>query len=345
MNRQRLLKILFWLVALALLITVLLSVPLADTLDALRLLTWQRVLLLIAINLVVLALFNARWWAILRGYGYKLPFRALFGYRLATFGVSYFTPGPQFGGEPLQVLLVEKEQQTPRATAVAALTLDKSIELLVNFLFLLTGVILIMQQQLLDGAVAVAAILVIVLILLVPGGYLVAIANGRSPFNWTAGRLGAASIWHNRPAWQERFERGGATVRESESEMSSLLHRSPGTLIFAVLVSIAAWALMITEFWLMVSFLGAPLSPIQLIMAMTAARVAILLFLPAGLGALEVSQVVAFGAIGLNPALGISVSLLIRARDVFIGGAGLWWGSRKLSANYLTNESQPDSET
>ncbi len=345
MNRRQLLKILFWLLALGLLLTVLLSVPLADTLDALRLLTWQRVLLLIAINLLVLALFNARWWAILRGYGYRLPFHALFGYRLATFGVSYFTPGPQFGGEPLQVLLVEKEQQTPRSTAVAALTLDKSLELLVNFLFLLTGVILIMQQQLLNGAAAVAAILIIVLILLVPGSYLAAIANGRSPLSWTAGRLGNMAFLQDRPAWQERFEVGGNTVRQSESEISSLLHRSPGTLIFAVLISIAAWMLMIVEFWLMASFLGASLSPIELIMTMTAARVAILLFLPAGLGALEVSQVIAFGAVGLNPALGISISLLIRARDVFVGGTGLWWGSKKLSANYLTKESQPECES
>ena len=80
MNRQRLLKVLLWLAALILLIVVLRNVPLTDTLNALRRLTWQRVFLLIAINGLVLGLFNARWWAILRGQGYRLPFKALFGY-------------------------------------------------------------------------------------------------------------------------------------------------------------------------------------------------------------------------------------------------------------------------
>ncbi len=340
MNRQRLFKVLFWLVALVLLILVLLSVPLAETLNALRRLTWQQVLLLIAVNGLVLALFNARWWAILRGQGHRLPFTALFGYRLATFGVSYFTPGPHFGGEPLQVLLVEKEQQMPRSTAIAAMTLDKSLELLVNFLFLLSGVILIVQQQILDGAVAAGVILILGLLLLVPIAYLAALAHGRSPLTLSTEKLASVSAWQGKPAWQERFTGAVDTVRESEGEISRLLLRAPATLIFAVLVSFAAWLLMIFEFWLMVSFLGASLSPIQLVIALTAARIAILLFLPAGLGALEVSQVVAFSTIGLSPALGISASLLIRARDVLLGGIGLWWGSRKLSANYLIEKPQ-----
>jgi hypothetical protein len=55
------------------------------------------------------------------------------------------------------------------------------------------------------------------------------------------------------------------------------------------------------------------------------------LLLPAGIGALEASQALAFSTMGLNPALGISASLLIRGRDVILGAIGLWWGSRKLA--------------
>jgi hypothetical protein len=39
----------------------------------------------------------------------------------------------------------------------------------------------------------------------------------------------------------------------------------------------------------------------------------------------------AFGAMGLDPAVGISAGLLIRARDTLLGAAGLWWGSRRLA--------------
>jgi glycosyltransferase 2 family protein len=339
-DRRRLFKTLFWVSALSLLVVVLLSVPLDETIAALRRLTWQQVLFLVVLNGLVLALFNARWWTILRGYGRGLPFSSLFGYRLATFGVSYFTPGPHFGGEPLQVLLVEKEQQTPRSTAIAALTIDKALELLVNFSFLLAGVILIVQQQLLGGLAAAGAILLFIVLVLLPIGYLILVANGRYPLTRITAGIGA-----NSAGLQNYIDRVLLTVQESEQAIGRFIRRAPLTLFAALAISIAAWLLMIAEFWLMVSFLGVSLSFSQLVIVLTAARVAILMFMPAGLGALEVSQALAFGTIGLNPALGISASLLIRGRDVVVGGIGLWWGSRKLSLNYLTEDIHGGTES
>ena len=90
-----------------------------------------------------------------------------------------------------------------------------------------------------------------------------------------------------------------------------------------------SWLLMVFEYWLALHFLGATLTPAQTIIALTAARVAILFPLPGGLGALEASQVLAMQLLGLEPAIGLSLSLLIRARDVTLGGIGLWWGGVK----------------
>ena len=340
MKRKRLIKAFFWLFALLLFISVVSRVPLGETLGALRSLTWQQVVLLIGLNGLILVLLNARWWTILRGYGYRLPFFSLLGYRLATFGVSYFTPGPHFGGEPLQVYFVEKEQRAPRATAIAAMSLDKTLELLVNFLFLLTGVILIVQQRLLSGTIAAGILILFSFLLLLPCLYLVTIGNGRSPLSRIAERLGQATIWQRDPAWQERTQRSVEVVQASENEIRRFLQQAPLSLISAFAISLAAWLLMIVEFWLMALFLGAPLAPLQLVTALVGARIAILLFLPAGLGVLEASQALAFGTVGLNPALGISLSLLIRARDVLLGSVGLWWGSKKLGTTMAANETR-----
>jgi hypothetical protein len=64
----------------------------------------------------------------------------------------------------------------------------------------------------------------------------------------------------------------------------------------------------------------------QAITALTAARLAFLLPIPAGLGTLEAGQVWAMGVMGFNPAAGLSISLLIRARDAALAAFGLWWG-------------------
>jgi hypothetical protein len=42
---------------------------------------------------------------------------------------------------------------------------------------------------------------------------------------------------------------------------------------------------------------------------------------------LEASQVLAMTALGFSPALGLSASLLIRARDISLGGLGLLWAA------------------
>ena len=125
------------------------------------------------------------------------------------------------------------------------------------------------------------------------------------------------------------YQRVTGLVRTSERQAADVCRQHPGTLWLAVLVSMVSWLLMVAEYWLALHFLGATLTAAQTIIALTAARVAILFPLPGGLGALEASQVLAMQLLGLDPAIGLSLSLLIRARDIMFGGVGLWWGGVK----------------
>ena len=69
----------------------------------------------------------------------EVPFLPLVGYRLSAFGLSYFTPGPQVGGEPLQIIYLQKNYGLTYARATAAVIMDKLLEFLVNFLLLAVG--------------------------------------------------------------------------------------------------------------------------------------------------------------------------------------------------------------
>ena len=87
------------------------------------------------------------------------------------------------------------------------------------------------------------------------------------------------------------------------------------------------WVFSVAEYGLTLRFLGASLSLPQILLALTAARLAFLTPIPGGLGALEAGQVFALSAMGFDPSLGISVAVVIRVRDVLLGSAGLVWGS------------------
>jgi glycosyltransferase 2 family protein len=104
--------------------------------------------------------------------------------------------------------------------------------------------------------------------------------------------------------------------------------RHLSSLVSAILVSIFAALGMVGEFFCITLFLGIHLSFWQTIAAWTAGWLAFLVPLPGGLGVLEASQVFALGAFGVSAASAIGVTLLIRARDLLIGGFGLLIASR-----------------
>ena len=97
----------------------------------------------------------------------------------------------------------------------------------------------------------------------------------------------------------------------------------PLVLALALGASAVSWAAIIGEFWLMTHALNLGLSLAGAITALVAARLAILLPLPAALGALEASQALAMRSLGLTAAAGVSMSLLIRLRDVLFALVGL----------------------
>ena len=333
-SQKRVVPAVLWLAALALLLWVLRSVPLAAVFQSLQELQAWQILVLVLLNGLVLALLTGRWWLILWGLGYKLPFGMTMGHRLAGFGVSYFTPGPQFGGEPVQVLLVEEVHHVPLITAVSSVTLDKSLELLVNFAFLALGVLVILQAHFLANDLGwQSAVLSFVLVSL-PALYLLALWRNRQPI---AGFMGSIRpVFARRQSWVELFDSGIESMAASEDLAGQFFHKSPQIVLAALLISLFGWLVMIVEFGVMLRFLGAEVTLLEAIMVFTALRFAFLLPMPGGLGTVEAAIVLALTQLGhenltLDLAIGLSASLLIRGRDVLLGLLGLWWGNHFLT--------------
>ena len=348
LTRQQLTR-LFWLaLALVLLWVTLRSVPLDEVWARLSRLEPGQVLLLAAVNVLVLLTFSLRWWLLLYAQGYVLPYLSLVGYRLATFAVSYFTPGPHFGGEPLQVYLVTARHNVPVSASLAAVVLDKILEMLANFIFLAVGLLVVLRQQ---GWVALdqAPLVVFSLLLLAaPLALLVALALGWRPLTgllrWADGGWQWVNRVLGRPGRSITQSRLYSTLADSETQSTVLCRDHPLILLLAVGASALSWVAIVGEFWLMTNVLGLGLTLPQAITALVAARVAILLPLPAALGALEASQALAMRGLGLPPAGGVSLSLLIRARDVLLGVLGLALAGALLWRRRIQRTAQPEIE-
>ncbi|HSK88766.1 MAG TPA: lysylphosphatidylglycerol synthase transmembrane domain-containing protein [Anaerolineales bacterium] len=293
------------------------TAPFIEIRNTLRQLEFSQLAILFAINALVILCMTARWWVIVRAENTAVPFLPLIRYRLSVFGLSYFTPGPQVGGEPLQVLYLQRNHGISFARATSAVIMDKLLEFLANFILIGIGLTAAVRVGMISGngtqALGSLSLIPTAVILAWPVIHLVLLYRGRYPISSLL-RSGASILGN--PNWVR-------LIIVAERMAAAFARRRLKVLLLALGFSMLAWAGMAAEYVLMASFLNANLSLDQTLAALTAALFAFLLPLPGGLGALEASQVYALTSMGYAPAIGISLSLIMRGRDILNGGIGL----------------------
>ena len=291
------------------------DVPLVEIWAAFRGLQLWEIAVLLAANTMLYALVTLRWWLIVRADAKHIPYLPLLGVRVSVFGVSYFTLGPQIGGEPLQVLFLQRKYGLTYTRATASVLMDKIIEFLINFILLALGLTAIFRAGVLTENASSFSWELIGLLLLVawPPAYLMLLYHRQHPLT----ALVRAIPFIPKNAKATRF------LRAAEWLASNFCRRHLPNLLGALGVSLLAGAGMIGEYALMTSFLGIHLSLWKTVAAWAAGWLAFLMPLPGGLGALEASQVFVLGRFGIRNAAAISLILLMRGRDLLIGGLGL----------------------
>ena len=309
-----------YLVLIALLYFALRNAPIGDIWAAVSRLTLLQIATLMIVNITIYMFISLRWWIIVRTMDSSISYIPLVLVRVAVFGISYFTLGPQVGGEPLQVLYLQRNYGMTYTRATSTVILDKLLEFLANFFLLVIGLTAIVEAGILstNGSSPVVSLIPMAAILLWPFVHIALMIRGVYP---VSAALRAAFPRSTRKKWI-RF------IIVSERLAGMFCQRNPRALWAAAAASLAAGAGMVSEYILITSFLGVDLQLWQTVAAWTTSWLAFLVPLPGGLGSLEASQVFTLGAFGIAASLAIGVTLLIRARDLLIGGLGLLLAAR-----------------
>lgn len=275
---------------------------------------WQLILLL-GLDAVIYMLVSARWWFVVRAERPSARFFPMFAVRISVFGVSYFTLGPQVGGEPLQVFYLRRNYGMSITRATASVVMDKLFELLGNFLLLAFGLVAVLQSGILGVLTGPSWVALTLFCLLIswPLIHIVLLCYNVYPLVTLLRALGPR-LSRTKPA---RF------IRAAELLAGQFCQRHPRHMLGGVLVSLLAAAATVSEYALIASLLHIGLPFWQLVTAWTSGWLSFLMPLPGGLGALEASQVWVLGVFGVSAAAAISVTLVMRARDLLIGGIGL----------------------
>lgn len=284
-----------------------------STLSTLKWLAWT------ALNLGIILLATQRWRVLTDMLNLPLKFSELLMIRQAGQAVSFITPGPQFGGEPLQIFWLYRCGQLPIHSALLAVGLDRFYELWVNFGMLLLGVLLLLASP--DAEVVnwqeILLILTVMLLALSLLGWLI-LKQPERVLDWLKR---VTSHWQHHPRLQQietHWQRLGSDVKWIMEEQKPALLR-------AFILSIVGWAGLIGELWLLLGFFDLELDVYAFLVILVSMRLAFLLPLPGGLGTLEAALFWAFEYLSLPPAAAMGLIALMRLRDVLVLMAGLWF--------------------
>ena len=285
-----------------------------------------RLALLLALNLAFTSALALRWIWILHGLGEKVSLRSMFGLaaaRLAGFSVSYLTPGPQFGGEPLQLFLAQRWTGLAYTRGSASLLIDRSMELAGNFAFIglslsalgsMAGLSLPSGFPSFIGPALLSAGL---LLALVPLGYLAATFAGFRPLSALADKLPKRMRAGCRASGITAF------ILAAETEVAAYGKRPALAFAQFLLSFIAVQGLAVLELWLTLRYLDAKLAFDRTALVLAAGKVALYLPVPGGLGVLEATQRSLLSLLGYGPGKALALSAYVRLRDLFFTLGGL----------------------
>lgn len=272
--------------------------------------------------LLPLVLLPGAGWHVVRTLGWLIcfppevrpTFWRLFRVRLAADAVSYFTIRG-VASEPLRVVLLL--DRVPAEASTASTILERTAMGVMSVILVgLTSVLAMSSETVPEGWqqifrwIAIVAVVVVgltALFLTREGRYIGPLFEAlyrRTGWHWTEGRVA-------------RF------IREVEKIFLELARSDWTRLRHLVFLSIAAYALMTAEIWMVFWAIREPVSTLSAMFIETFTRSASVFsgMIPANLGALEASNVMVVRALGLVGAGSLALSR--RVRGLFWAGLGL----------------------
>jgi hypothetical protein len=276
--------------------------------------------IVVALSLARLLLQTFAWSAALKSEGLEVGMARLMGIRLASQAMGYLTVFGPVISEPMKIKLL----RSPVEATATATFLDNGVYWFTSALVGIAGCVSIslLKSQRGISALAFSAILVLAIVFM---------TRRKSVLTSVTGALGKRS-----PSWLNKSAKIESAIRRLRAEKPKLVGRM-------FWLDLACQLLLVSEVAVVLWSLRLPLHLITVLAIEGLTRGVKMMtgFVPARLGADEGGAMSAFAASGISPALGLTLALTRRTRDLswaLVGLAWLAWRSQ------LSKKNQSDSE-
>lgn len=319
MQRAKQLTILLWLIALSLAAWTLTQLPIADITTSFATLSTTQWIFWLGLNGLIIFILTLRWQLLTQALLAPVNLAKLLLIRQAGQTVSFITPGPQFGGEPLQIYWLYK-YGLPLRKAFLSLGLDRFFELWVNFSVLLLAVLLLLSD-IGNNSLGIGDWQTTLMPLLFLLGLMFSLAwlLIKQP-QWISNRLErVAARWQHNP----RLHNINQHWQSLGDDLRIALRTQKVRFLLAAVLSLLGWAGLLGELYLILRFVGIEADLYSFLLILVAMRMALLLPMPGGVGTLEASVLWSFHTLNLPASAALGLIALMRTRDAIILLIGL----------------------
>jgi len=272
--------------------------------------------LTVSVWLTIYLLNTASWKLVLGPTGERIPFPRLFLITVSGFVINSITPVVGIGGEPYKAQALSAGLGGHRA--ISAVVLYRMIHLLGHMLLLLAGIVTAVFVLPLTPAAALSlglagGVIATVIVLTLRG-------TRHGVFDAIARVIRRTRVLSFIPV-----DRYHEKLEAMDAVLTDVYRNERRRFNLSVAVEFATRILMGVEVWIVLMALGVEASPAQAVFVYTAFSIAInlMFFVPMGVGTQEGGILLGMQSLSLDPALALSVGVMLRIREFIWIGIGL----------------------
>lgn len=265
--------------------------------------------------------------------------RRLFVIRLAGEAYNNVTPMASMGGEPMKAAFLKSAYRVGLRESGVSLVLAKTINMVALILFLMVGFALLLGSEELSAsyktlaATGLSALTISTVIFFLLQRYRVSSIAGTRLSKLRIGR---------------RIEGLLHIIHDLDERLVYFYRTHHWRFAIALLLAVLNWGLGVVEIYYVLDVIGHPISwaDAWIIESLVQMIRTAAFFIPSGIGAQEAAFMLVTGSITGIPALGISISVIRRSRELIWIGLGLlaawYYGMRKAAAVQVVEPEAPD---
>ena len=301
------LALLSFIFGIALLVLLFFFIEPAEIFAALKKITLWQFGLILALRLVFLTVSALKWKIILDFYKHKVSFWKLYMFKFAVFSVSYFTPITAVGGQAVGVVLL-KNEKVPVKIGITTILIDSILTIFISVAISFFALILFLLLRFSGTPFLILVFFAFFLILLFLALFFIVFILKKPAPKKSNPRI--LSKWKS-------------ALRDFVFAFFDFFKKNKRGALNLIALNFFGHLSILLEIFLILFFLGINLDVIELAVVEAGYTFAFILPVSQALGTAEAAGAYTLQVLGHSAVLGVSLTLILRIRHLFIGLIGI----------------------